>query len=299
MAEGFAAQVNVKLLTTRGSFLHVAAAVILAAAFSAPALAGSRATRPHAPLNFANLPFEPVEELVYEAEFSKLLLRGIQIAEFRFTSKRAPATGDEGAPAPLLFTGDVVSRGFFRKLFGINFRYRVESVVDPTTLNVLRNRTLDEQGKRVRAAETVFDWGENQVTWTERDPNDPRRAPRVVRSPLAGPVQDLLTAVYFLRAKPLAPGASFEMQLSDSGKVYRVPVTVHAESKKFKSAVGRVRVVRVEMGMFGEGRPLEGEGRVTLWVSDDARRLPVRARISSDIGTLDISLKSINGARRG
>ena len=34
---------------------------------------------------------------------------------------------------------------------------------------------------------------------------------------------------------------------------------------------------------------------MTLWITDDARRLPVRARVNTDIGTLDITLKKISG----
>src|SRR5204863_9643535 len=64
------------------------------------------------------LPFEPAEELIYEGEFSKLLLRGVQIAEFRFKAERAPvmpAAGGTNAPPNLVFKGDVNAKGWFRK----------------------------------------------------------------------------------------------------------------------------------------------------------------------------------------
>ncbi len=251
----------------------------------------------------APFPFEPTEQLIYEAEFSKLLLRGIKIAEFKFTAGRAPAVADaqtqtsasasKVASVPLLFVGDIESKGWFRKLFGINFHYRVESTVESDSFAVLRTTKLDEQGKRVRTSEAIFDRAENKVAWTERDPNNSQRPPRIVTNPLGGAMHDIISAIYFLRTQPLAPGKTFDLVLSDSGQIYHVPATVSAEKKKMKSLLGKVPVVRVDVALFGDNRPVEGKGQMSMWVTDDTRRLPVRAKISSDLGTLDITLKNI------
>ena len=280
------------------ALIFVLTSLPAASASDAPPRAGGRPEQQR-----ALLPFEPSEELVYEGEFTRLLLRGIKIAEFKFTSARAASNAGGAASdrpaAPLLFTGDVVSRGFFRKLFGVNFHYRVESLVEPRSFSVLRTTKLDEQGKRVRTSEAVFDPKEQKVTWTERDPNDPRRDPRVVNSSFEGAAHDIITAIYFLRTQPLTPGQRLELNVSDSGRVFRVPFTVFAEKKALKTAVGRVGVVRVEVGVFGAGRLIEDEGQMTLWLTNDARRLPVRARLSSGYGTIDITLKRVVAPARG
>ena len=246
------------------------------------------------------LPFQPDEELIYQADFSKLRLRGIEIAEFRFTVERerppaeAPASA-ESAQQPqannLVFKGDVRAKGWFRKLFGIDFRYNHESTVAPDTLLILHTSKLDEQGKRIRISDAVFDRATNVVTWTERNPNDPNAEPRVVRNVLDGAAHDTISAIYFLRTQPLKVGQSFELAVSDSGQTVRVPVRV-VERKTVKSAIGRVPALRVEIGLFGAGRLVnDREGEMTLWITDDARRIPVRARLAADIGTLDIKLK--------
>ncbi|HVF56031.1 MAG TPA: DUF3108 domain-containing protein [Pyrinomonadaceae bacterium] len=253
----------------------------------------------------APLPFEPTEQLVYEGEFSKLLLRGIKIAELRFTAGRTPEakTGDataatdaskSAAAATLLFTGDVESKGWFRKLFGINFRFHAESTVAPDSFNIMRTTKTDEQGKRVRTSEAVFDRAGNKIEWTERDPNDAQRPPRVVTSPLEGASHDIISALYFLRTQPLAPGKTFDLVVSDSGAVYHIPAKVVAEKKKMKSVIGKASVVRIDIDLFGEGRPVEGKGKMSLWVTNDDRRLPLRAKLSNDMGTLEINLKSVN-----
>ena len=248
------------------------------------------------------LPFEPTEELIYEGEFSKLLLRGIQIAEFRFTAQRMPVSAtptsvrDDVPVTNLVFKGDVTAKGWFRKLFGVDFHFNIESVVEPDTFRVLRTTKLDEQGKRVRASEAIFDRSANQVIWTERNPNDPASQPRVIQHALEGATHDFLSAIYFLRTQTLTPGRTFEIVMSDSGDVFRIPVKV-GERKRMKTALGRVQTVRVDIELFGDERLIQGrKGNMKLWLTDDARRIPVRANLDADMGMLDIKLKKVVAA---
>ena len=112
-------------------------------------------------------PFEPGEELVYEAEYSRALLRKMDVADFRFTTSRTAlnesnknshsAAQQKTATYSLVFKGDVSSKGFFAKLFNLRFRERMESTVNPISLGVQNTKRVDEQGKRIRSSEAVFD----------------------------------------------------------------------------------------------------------------------------------------------
>jgi hypothetical protein len=246
-------------------------------------------------------PFAPSEELVYEGEFTRAILRGINIAELRFKAQRpAPSAatvegeGQEAAPAPLVLTTDVESKGFFTKLFGMTFKFHAESQVEPNDFYALRTTRKEEQGKRVRTSETIFDQQTKKVEFTERDPNNAGQAPRVITGVLEGPTQDIVSAIYFLRTQPLTPGQTFNIAISDSGRVFQVPANVVAEKKKMKSVLGKVEVVRVDVELFGPGRPMEeGKGKMSIWVTSDERHVPIKARLSHDMGQLDITLKSI------
>jgi hypothetical protein len=145
----------------------------------------------------------------------------------------------------------------------------------------------------VRTSEALFDYEGKRVEWTERDPHNQGQAPRVVTAALEGPTQDIVSAVYFLRTLPLKPGSAFDVRISDSGRVYQVPARVVAEKKKMKSVLGKVSVVRLDVELFGEGRPVEGKGKMSLWITADDRRVPIKARLSHELGQLDITLKSI------
>lgn len=281
-------------------WMRAAAALLLTLAVLSPSTNASDAPKERTPPRDTRaMPFEPAEQLVYEGEFSKLLLRGVKIAELRFEARRpAPVAagkgdGSEQSAAPYTLVGHVESKGFFSRLFGVNFRFHAESTVEPETFNVLRTTKLDEQGKRVRASEAVFHYGDKRVEWTERDPNNAAASPRVVTAALEGPTQDIISAIYFLRTRRLAPGDAFEIAVSDSGRVYKLPARVVAEKKKMKSVVGRVPVLRLDVELFGENRPVEGKGKMSIWVTDDERRLPLKARLSHDLGQLDITLKQV------
>ncbi len=241
-------------------------------------------------------PFELSEQLVYEGQFSKLLVRNLNVVELKFTVGRTPiaetAQNFQLQPTNLLFTGEATAKGFFAKLFGLHFHYRSESTVDPQSLTVLRTNTLDEQGKRRRTSETVFDRATNRIIWTQRNPDAAaHEAPRIIESPMGDANHDLISALYYLRTLTLKPRAQFELVLSDSGRVYRVPVRV-VETKRIKSVLGNVFATRIDLEVFGKNRPVQGTGRMSLWLTNDKRRIPVLARITTDIGTLELTLKN-------
>jgi hypothetical protein len=244
----------------------------------------------------APLPFEPAEESVYEAEFSRSLIRGVNVATLRFAASREGDAGKEGA-STLRFVADAESKGLFPKLFsGLRFRQHIESTVEPQSFNVLRTVKLDEQGNRKRTSEAVFDLQKRRVVWTERNPADPASQPRTISSDFSGTVQDLASVFYFVRTQPLVSGKNFEVLVSDSGRVYRMPIRV-GEKKTMKTVLGEVETVRVEPELFGEGRLVQGKGEITIWFTTDPRHIPVKAQIKHELGTLDITLKKITNGK--
>lgn len=236
------------------------------------------------------LPFSKGEELFYEAEFKKGLLRGASIGEFRFMVQSTPH--DTNGADPLRLVADVVSKGFFTKLAGIRFHEHVESIIKPEQFSPLRTNKLDEQGKRVRISDAVFDHDRRKVTWTERDPNQ-NQPPRITALDFTEPIQDILSMIYFVRTQSLEVGKSFDIPVTDSGRVFRMTVAV-VERKRIKCILGRVDAFRIEPTMFGEGRMLRGEGKMSIWITDDSRHVPVWAHLNVSAGTVDIKLRRVS-----
>lgn len=230
-------------------------------------------------------PFETGEILTYDAKVSKII-QGISVAELTFT------VGGGAENDNYLISAEARSKGTLVKLFRYSFLQKIDSVARRSDLRALRTAKHDVQKERIRNSEAVFDYGERRVTYTETDPNEPMRSPRLIASDLNGDTYDLVSGIYYLRTLPLAVGKTFDITVSDSGLVYKVPVRVTGR-ERLKTEIGRVWCFKVEPEVFGDGRMIQREGSMIIWITDDARRIPVRSQVKSSFGKLEIKLKSM------
>jgi hypothetical protein len=234
-------------------------------------------------------PFLDGEKLVYEGKISRII-QGIAVADLTFTFGKT-ADGKN-----YLIETDARSKGTLIKLFRFSFLQSYDSTVDIEKFRILETVKEDVQRDRIRISVSLFDYVQNKVTFTESNPKEPMRAPRRIASDLKGDAQDLVSGIYYLRTLPLAIGKVFELTVSDSGLVYQVPVRVTAREIQ-KSMLGRLMCFRVEPEVFGNNRLIEQKGSMTIWITDDARRIPVRSRINSEFGKIEVRLKSVEPAK--
>ena len=226
------------------------------------------------------------ESLSYEGKFSKLLLRGIDVANLNFTVENVPNSKN------YLVKSEATSKGTLIKLFRFKFYQTIESTVDGEKFQILKTVKHDEQGSRVRDSQAIFDYKDKKVIYVESDPQDVARPPRTVATPLEKDTQDLVTGIYMLRSLPLAVGKIFELNITDSGLVYKIPVRVTARERQ-KSILGKTWCFRVEPEVFGTDRLIEKNGNMIIWITDDSRRIPVRSQINSTIGRIEVKLKQV------
>ncbi len=230
-------------------------------------------------------PFKVGETLKYEAKFNKIV-RGITVAELNFSVNAAPNGKD------WLIKSEAVSKGTLIKLARYSFLQQIQSTVEGAgDFRVLESVKHDVQKERVRDSVAKFDYQKKTVSYLETDPKDATRPPRKIASDLNGQTQDIITAIYAMRLMPLAVGKSFEVTVSDTGLIYKIPVRVTAREQQ-KTDLGKFWCYKVEPELFGPGRYIEKDGGFIVWLTDDARRLPVRAQISTDYGRVEVKIKS-------
>ena len=230
-------------------------------------------------------PYKVGEELVYVGKYRPFLL-SFTIADLTFKISKIEDTQS------YFVESKATSRGTLTKLFSFSFLQKIDSTVDGSELQVLKTTKLDDQGKRVRESEAIFDYEKEQVTYIETDPKDPSRPPRNVASKIEPNTQDVVSAVYMLRRMPLAVGKTFVMKISDSGLVYDVPVKVTARERK-KSILGKRWCWRIEPDIFGEEKFIEQKGGLIIWITDDTDRIPVLAKLDTKLGKVEIKLKKV------
>ncbi|HRH41087.1 MAG TPA: DUF3108 domain-containing protein, partial [Pyrinomonadaceae bacterium] len=185
---------------------------------------------------------------------------------------------------------EAISKGTLLKLFRFSFLYRVESTINSENLTIIKTIKRDEQGERVRDSEANFDYVEKKVTYTETDPKDANRPPRRIASAIESETHDMVSGIYFLRGMPLEIGKTLNLMVSDSGLVYQVPIKVTKREMQ-NTILGKIMCFRVEPQVFGKGRMIESEGSMIIWITDDNRRLPVRANLNTSIGKVDVKLR--------
>lgn len=233
-----------------------------------------------------DLPWAGGEKLVYEAKFTKIISIGA-VADLIFDTRRDETTGN------YLYKANANSKGSLLKLFRFSFQQDYETVFDPVKGRVLKTIKHDVQKERVRDSITEFDWEAMRVTFVETDPKNATRPPRRIASKIEEGTHDLTSGLYYLRMQPMSVGKQIEIKVSDSGLVYTVPVYVTAREQQ-KSIFGKVWCWRVEPVVFGTGRLIEQKGSMIIWFTDDERRLPIRSRLNTEVGKVDIKLKSIS-----
>lgn len=231
----------------------------------------------------ADRPFAVGETLTYQGKVSKII-RGIEVAALTFTVGKA-ADSDS-----YVIRARARSKGTLVKLIGFSFLQEYESTIDAMLFRALKSVHHDVQKERVRDSEAVFDYAEKRVTYVETDPKDPMRPPRKIASKIEEQTHDLLSGLYSLRLLPLQVGKTFDLTVSDSGLVYEIPVKVTAREQQ-KTIFGKIWCFRLEPDVFGPGRLIEKEGKMVIWVTDDARRIPVRSQINTVL-RIDIKLKA-------
>lgn len=234
------------------------------------------------------LPKELVgEKLVFEGKINKLKLN-LSIAELTFT---VAAQGNEDAPSAIVIRSEAVSKGTMLKLFRYSFLQQYESIVDPTDFRIRRTVKHDVQKQRVRDSEALFDYQTNRVTYVETDPKDRSRPPRTIASEITPKMNDMISAIYAVRLADLNVGTRMELAVSDTGLVYKVPLSV-TKRERLSTPFGKVWCFRVEPDIFGPGRLIERKGKMVIWLTEDKLHTPVKAQVDSEYGRVEIKLKS-------
>ena len=236
--------------------------------------------------NSVKLPFAHGEQLLYQAELNRGLLHGFDVGELRFSAR---PTGDSNG-AVVNLVGDAVSKGLLIRLSGNRFHIHIESRVDAQPFAVLQTKGLYEDKRSTINSEAIFDHVSQKVLWTQTE-RDKKSDPKTLS--FSDPVHDVLTLIYFVRTQTLKPGQSFEVAMVDAGRTYRCVVNIMA-GKKMNTAVGRVNTITVEPAIFDGDREVRPRGALTIAMTDDARHLPVRAQVKSNLGTIDIKLKRVS-----
>jgi Protein of unknown function (DUF3108) len=146
------------------------------------------------------------------------------------------------------------------------------------------------EGSRDRETKINFDYPNRRADYLERD-----RAKNTVvlarETEIPPCVHDIAGGLYFLRTLNLEPGQSVMVPLTDGKKSVMAKVEAQ-QREEVKTNAGAFKTIRYEALVFNNvlyRRP----AHLYVWLTDDARKLPVqiRVRMQLTIGTITLQLE--------
>ena len=106
--------------------------------------------------------------------------------------------------------------------------------------------------------------------------------------PLPPESRDAISALFYARTLPLEPGVRHVIPINESGQNLRVELSV--EDRETVEVAGRpVEAIRIQPRLqrrLGRRQP----SSAMLWVSADARRIPVLMQLEAGFGRLRVEL---------
>lgn len=155
-------------------------------------------------------------------------------------------------------------------------RDRIMSEVDSET-GLPRHVTISQHhGRRDRVQEVRFDQANHQATTVQ-----PGRPPATVDTPTN--VHDVISCLYYLRSlEGIEPGTTTVVDVHEGRKNWRLLVFAEKRERVTVPA-GTFDTVRVRAEVRFRGVFFD-RGDVRLWLTDDARHVPVRVSIKIQLG---------------
>jgi hypothetical protein len=168
----------------------------------------------------------------------------------------------------------------------------VESFFDPKTFCSRTINKHTEEGRRRLTTNIVFDYARKKSVLDELNHRDKKN--KHEENDIPACVTDVVASVFYIASLPLAPNATYTFPLNDGGKTADVQV-VTEDKEELRLPSGAYKTVRVRVS--SDTGKLKDKGQIWLWLTDDARRLPVQMKARMFWGTLVFRLQKIEGQK--
>jgi hypothetical protein len=229
----------------------------------------------------AELPFGAGEKLSYELFWTFVRAGSATLETF-------PGQQVEGRPA-ILFRAQAKSTPFIDTFYKV--RDTIESWVDPGVTRGLEYKKDQEEGTYERHYLVRFDPNGNVAY---------RYSKGAFKNAVIIPTGtfDPLSMLFLFRTKPLAVGYEFSAPVTDGEKVVNGRAKV-VRRETIKTAAGEFDTFLVEPDVRDIGGVFRKSPDATLqvWITADARRIPVRVRSKVVVGFFSMELTGYEGPK--
>jgi len=221
------------------------------------------------------VPFQAGETLTYDVSWSTFLVAGTVVMAVKEKKPSLDSTAyyivAEARPAP-----------FLAKLYSLY--YKLDTLLDVYTLLPQRSSFYTEEGNKHRLKTTRFDRTAKKAFFEDQSTTTVR-----ADLPIAAATLDALSSLYVLRALPLKAGLHATMPVIDDGLKYTLTIDV-AAPERIKTPIGEIGAWKVTPAIADDKGQAIGKN-LAVWISDDARRYPLKIHADLPVGSFDLVLR--------
>lgn len=220
------------------------------------------------PVPAVNLPFKPGEKLTYDISWSNLIHAGAAVMEVSEERK----TGGE-IVYHLISTAH--SSRWLSKFYTVSDR--IESVFDAENLRPISFSLDQSHGKRKKKRDMAFNYKEDIVTVLSEGQQN--------TYPVPADIQDPLSSLYYVRTRQeLVVGKPIIVNVHEDDRNWAVEVYVLGK-EKLKTPFGEINTIKLKTYPKYEG-VFQNKGEIYIWLTDDARKIPVLMKSTISIGSI-------------
>jgi len=161
------------------------------------------------------------------------------------------------------------------------------AAIDKVSLKSLHFHQNLKEGKYQVVRNTAFDYTNGTYDWEKIYKGKTTRR----SGKLEMPMNDVLSAFFVARTLPLELGKEYRITVFSDEKVYPLIVRVADKLETVKVGAGKFECVRLEPTIQGDAIFKAREGRMTLWLTNDNRHMPVLIRSRVAVGSFDAELR--------
>jgi len=224
----------------------------------------------------ANVAFRDGEKLVFSVKYGI-----VSAAEAILEAK---SSSMNGRSAWNLST-EARTYPFFDAFFKV--RDRVDSWWDKETLLPIKYTKNLQEGKYRQRRIHTFDHSTNTTNYQKY--SFKKGVYKSEDMKMLANSQDVLSAFYYVRGQSLKPGQRLRVNITSDGRTMNTEIIVHRR-EKIKTIFGDINCLVIEPKLVS-GAVFKQTGKITIWITDDEYKIPVKMESAVSFGSFVAELK--------
>ncbi len=177
------------------------------------------------------------------------------------------------------------SAGLIRRIYPMTLN--ATSTIDPRQWRMEKNEVNGKTRSKLNQTNTHIDYETDQIVFENKV--EPERS-KISDLPYDVPL-DYASSLLQLRGYDLKVGQAYPIFVTSKGKFYYIEMSV-AEIESRKTDLGQRDCFRLEpTKAFPRSKLFKEGGNMSIWITNDDQRIPVRFDVKTSVGTASIRLE--------